>query len=207
MQSVREEIICSVFTSFNILRTTKTLKYEDDRVLHILLVRMLVGTLATQVLSPALMTKSSPGVPPVCWRVFALLFSSLSLSALTVTQSVRPSLNQLGRFGLVAEFRKKHTQVSTTQFFFANILYPVGCWLFFAATLCLFQLNWKGTLANIFLPSIFWSLIYSGPVRGRERREGAVAFKSIWQTAGPSFHHLLITVNIFNRADYWGIRT
>ena len=207
MQSVREEIICSVFTSLNILRTTKTLKYEHDRVLHILLMRMLVGTLATQVPSPALMTKSSPGVPPVCWRVFALLFSSLSLSP--DSHSVRPSVSQsAGQVWFGCRVQKKtHTQVSTTQFFFANILYPVGSCLFFAATLSLFQLNWKGTLATVFLPSIFWSLIYSGPVRGRERREGAVAFKSIWQTAGPSFHHLLITVNIFNRADYWGIRT
>ena len=133
MQSVREEIICSVFTSLNILRTTKTLKYEHDRVLHILLMRMLVGTLATQVPSPALMTKSSPGVPPVCWRVFALLFSSLSLSP--DSHSVRPSVSQsAGQVWFGHRVQKKRKQIFPAEFSFASSC--MLCSLYFSSLFC-----------------------------------------------------------------------
>ena len=144
-------------------------------------------------------------VCPVLARVFALLFSSLSLTVLTVTQSVRPSLSQLARFGLVAEFRKKKHKSSQQNF---SSQHPLPCRsMFWSVIFVSARQIWISTkyFSSVNFPVS--EQLKSRQRRGEERRgEGTVAFKSIWQTPGPSFHHLLITGKIFSGPDYWRIR-
>ena len=131
---------------------------------------MLVGTLATQVLSPALMTKSSPGVPPVCWRVFALLFSSLSLSP--DSHSVRPSVSQsAGQVWFGCRVQKKtHTSLNNTIFFCQH---PLPCRLLtvFHCNVMFVSAQLKGNFSEYFssLNFLVSDLLRSSQRKGEER--------------------------------------
>ena len=201
-----EEIICWVFT-LHLTSPHWTLKYEHDTVLDILLGRMLAEILSRLVPRVAVMTKSRPGVPPVCWRVFALLFSSLSLSP--DSHSVRPSVSQsAGQVWFGYRVQKKTKQIFPAEYSFASSC-MLGS-LYFSFLCCsviffIFVQFYK--IFFLYQFSGLWTTqVQAGERRGEEREGDCVAFKSIWQTLGPSFHHLLIRVKIFQRPDYWGIR-
>ena len=59
---------------------TKTLQYDHDTVLDILLERMLVEILPSLAPTVGVMTKSSPGVPSVLESICVVILLSLSLS-------------------------------------------------------------------------------------------------------------------------------
>ena len=79
-------------------------------------------------------TKSRPGVPTVLESICVVILLSLSLSVLTVTQSVRPSLSQLARFGLVTQSSENTRNISPAVFFTTSFI-PSPCSSMFLSVL------------------------------------------------------------------------
>ena len=124
------------------------------------------------------MTKSRPGVPQ-CAGEYLRCYSPLSLSVLTVTRSVRPSLSQLARFGLVTEFRKKGNKSFQLNFpshhpvCYVACISPLYSVLLYISYLCNFikYFSYKNFPVS--------ELLRSRQERGEEREGDCVAFKSI----------------------------
>ena len=115
---------------------------------------------------------------PVCWRVFALLFSSLSLSP--DSHSVRPSVSQsAGQVWFGHRVQKKRKQIFPAEFSFASSC--MLCSLYFSSLFCSVIFFYLCNFIKYFSYKNFpvSELLRSRQERGEEREGDCVAFKSI----------------------------